>query len=101
MSDNDIDIDPLFTGLTRPPLSLGVPIEFFGINFMLFGVGMIAFSSLSGKLLFFALVSLPLHGFAYIATERDPQWMRVWLTKLSKCPPTRNRFFWKSDSYQP
>ena len=39
------DLDPLFVGMTRPPLVLGVPMEFFGINFILFGIGMIAFAA--------------------------------------------------------
>jgi len=68
---------------------------------MLFGIGMIVFMSLTGKLLFFISVVLPLHAIGYVATEKDPQWMRVWLTKLSKAPPTRNKRFWKCNSYQP
>lgn len=100
MTDHILDIDPLFIGITRPPQAMGVPMEFFGINFMLFGVGMILFTGLTGKLLFFTLAVLPLHGLARIATERDPQWMRIYLTKFAKCPPVKNRRFWQSNSYQ-
>ena len=49
--DNEIDYDPLFVGMTRPPIVMGVPMEFFGINFIIFGIGMIAFASLSAKAL--------------------------------------------------
>ena len=99
--EDDVEIDPLFIGMTRPPVTMGVPMEFFGFNFVLFGIGMIMFMSLTGKVLYFACLTLPLHAMGYIATEKDPHWMRVWLTKLGKCPPTRNKRFWKCNSYQP
>lgn len=95
------DIDQLFIGMTRPPLTMGVPMEFFGLNFILFGIGMILFMSMTGKVLWFCCLTLPLHAIGYIATEKDPHWMRVWLTKAGKCAPTRNQGFWKSNSYQP
>ena len=101
MKDAPVEIDPLFLGMTRPPIAMGVPMEFFGLNFMLFGVGMILFTALSAKALFLACVNLPLHAAGYIATEKDPHWMRVWLTKASRCAPIRNRGFWKSNSYRP
>lgn len=101
MEDAQADIDPLFIGMTRPPMVMGVPMEFFGLNFILFGAGIIFFLSLSAKISFFACVTLPLHAAAYIATEKDPHWMRVYLTKVSRCAPIKNRKFWKSNSYQP
>lgn len=93
--------DPLFTGMTRPPLTMGVPVELFGLNFMLTGVGIVLFTALTSKAIFIACVTLPIHAIGYVATERDPHWMRVWLTKLNKCPPSKNKFFWKSNSYKP
>lgn len=93
--------DPLFIGMTRPPLVAGVPMELFGICFILFGIGMVAFTAFSGKILFVLLTTLPLHAIGYIATERDPHWMKVWLIKFNKCPPVRNYSFWNSNSYQP
>ena len=95
------NLDPLFVGMTRPPLVLGVPMEFFGINFILFGIGMIAFASLSGKALFFLCVCIPLHIAAYILTEKEPHWMSIYITKLTWCGRIQNRAFWKSNSYKP
>ena len=43
MEEDQVDIDPLFIGMTRPPIVMGVPMEFFGINFIIFGIGVIAF----------------------------------------------------------
>jgi len=101
MEEDAAEIDPLFIGMTRPPMMLGVPLEFFALNFILFGVGMVMFLSLTGKALFFCILILPLHAIGYIATEKDPQWMRVWLVKLQKCLPTQNRGFWKTNSFKP
>ena len=101
MDEDKVDIDPLFVGMTRPPLVKGVPMEFFGINFIIFGIGMIGFTALLSKFLFVLLVCCPLHIAAYIATEKEPHWMSIYLTKLTKCGPTRNKVFWKSNSYQP
>lgn len=91
---------PLFIGMTRPPMAMGVPMEFFGINFMVFGVGMILFMSLTAKILFFVLVCLPLHAIGYLATEKDPHWMNIMITKGTKCPPIKNRNYWKTNSYK-
>lgn len=101
MDEDRVDTDPLFIGMTRPPLVMGVPMEYFGVNFILFGIGMIAFASLTGKLGFFLCVCVPLHVLGYVATEKDPHWMSIYLTKLSRCGPTQNRGFWKTNSYKP
>ena len=99
--EEDVDIDPLFIGMTRPPMVIGVPMEFFGISFIIFGIGMIIFTALSSKVLFVICVTLPIHALGYIATEKDPHWMSVLVTKMNKCAPTRNRNYWRSNSYQP
>jgi len=99
--EEDVDIDPLFIGMTRPPMVIGVPMEFFGISFIIFGIGMIIFTALSSKVLFVICVTLPIHALGYIATEKDPHWMSVFVTKMNKCAPTRNRNYWRSNSYQP
>ncbi len=101
MEEHAVDIDPLFIGMTRPPMVIGVPMEFFGINFIIFGIGMILLTALSSKILFLICVTLPLHSIGIIATEKDPHWMSVRMTKMNKCPPTRNRTYWKTNSYTP
>lgn len=101
MDSTQAEIDPLFRGMTRPPMAMGVPMEFFGLNFMLFGVGMIMFLTLSAKVLFLVCVTLPLHAAGYVATEKDSHWMRILQTKLGRCAPIRNRRYWKCNSYRP
>lgn len=99
--EESVDLDPVFTGMTKPSIVMGVPMEFFGVNFIIFGIGMIGFLSLIGKLLFVLSICLPLHVLAYIATEKDPHWMRIYLTKFTQCGPIQNKGFWKSQSYMP
>ncbi len=101
MDEDQVDIDPLFIGMTRPALVQGVPMEFFGINFIIFGIGMIGFTQLWPKFLFVLLVCVPLHIFARVATNKEPHWMSIYLTKIIKCPSIRNKAFWKSNSYKP
>jgi type IV secretory pathway VirB3-like protein len=43
MREEEANLDPLFIGMTRPPMMMGVPMEFFGINFIILGIGMILF----------------------------------------------------------
>ncbi len=99
--EEQIDVDPLFIGMTRPPIVMGVPMEFFGINFIVFGIGMIAFLSLLGKVLFFLCVCLPFHVLGYIATEKEPHWMNIYLTRITRCGFIQNKGYWKANSYQP
>lgn len=73
----------------------------FGVNFVIFGIGLIAFLDLFPKLIFFLVVNLPLHVFGYAMTERDSHWMLVLTVGLNKCGPTRNKRFWKANSYAP
>lgn len=94
-------IDPLFTGMTRPALVLGVPMEWFGINFIVFGIGMILFASLSSKFMFVLGVCLPLHFSGRVLTLKDPCWMQVIIIRCRLCAPNANRHFWKCNSYSP
>lgn len=103
MADQDAmpDVDPLFIGLTTPPLILGVPLSWFVLNFMFTGMGLIAFTGLMEKFVWFVFASVPFHFIGYIATTKDPHWMSVWTTFVQQCGPTRNKQFWGSNSFSP
>lgn len=101
MDEDQIEIDPLFVGMTRPVLVKGVPMEYFGIIFIIFGVGMIGLTSLMSMAIFFITVCIPLYLLGRLITEREPHWMSIYLTKATKCAPTRNKIFWKSNSFKP
>lgn len=101
MSHEEISVDPLFLGLTKPPMSMGVPLIFFGVNMILSCAGFILFLSLFSKFCVVMFFSLPLHAIAYLATEKDPHWMSIWQIKMSKASPIRNHNYWKCNSYTP
>ena len=101
MEEETVEIDPLFIGMTRPPIMLGVPMDFFFLNFIFFGMGMVMFLLIMQKILFFCLLIAPLHAFGYVMTEKDPQWMRICLIKVQKCFSTQNKGVWKTNSFKP
>lgn len=80
-------------------MTMGVPLQFFGVNMILSSVGFIFFISLFSKFLVVVLLTLPLHAIGYVATEKDPHWMEIWHKKMSKASPIRNHKHWKSNSY--
>jgi type IV secretion system protein VirB3 len=91
----------LFIGMTRPPMVMGVPTEFFGLSFILFGTGMVMNTGLIGMALFVLFVSLPLYGFGYWMTTKEPSWMRIFLTKMALCEPAANKNYWGCNSFAP
>jgi len=94
--DESVNVDPLFVGLTRPTMVLGVQFEAFVINGMLTAIVFLA----TGNPLWL-LVGLPIHGIAYVISLNEPRQFSLlflWLTSKSKC---RNRGYWKVNSYSP
>ncbi len=98
---SNISTDVVYLALTRPPMAVGVPMDFFGLNFILSGIGIILCTSLFAMFCVLTFFSLPLHGLALLATRHDPHWITVWKTKISKAGPTRNQKLWRSNSYTP
>lgn len=92
---------PLFTGLTKQAKILGIPMEFFGVNLIIFGCGMIYAHSLLYKFLFCLFICFPLHVYAKLATDKDPHWIEILKIKVTLCPDTPNIFYWKANSYAP
>ena len=93
--------DPLYAGLTQPATTFGVPVVWYAILFTLVGMGLIGFLQLKAKLLWALFVGMGGYVFGLIMTEREPFWMHVIWAKISRTPPTRNKHFWKSNSYRP
>lgn len=90
------EIDPLFLGMTRPPMVKGVTYSFFVLNV----TGTTILFLASGNLLAF-LVGLPLHVIGYLMCLKDPRLLDLWRVKLTKTMLCRNRKFWKANSYRP
>lgn len=94
-------IDPLFRGLTAPPMMFGVPVVFMGFNGMLGLMGLVWITSLLHKALFLLVVCGGLHGLARLKTKRDEHWIGVLLTKWQKTAPAITSRRWGCNSYRP
>ena len=88
--------DMLFLALTRPATVWGVTYSFVVFNLVLTGMVFIWTGSfLAG------LIGVPLHIGGYIACLQEPRRFDLWWVRLRHALPTRTRFFWGADSYQP
>ena len=92
----NVDVDPVFLGMTRPPMVMGVTFSFFVINGT---VTTIAFLALGNLLAFF--VGIPVHVIGYLLCLRDPRVFDIWRVRIIKTPMTRNKKFWRANSYAP
>ena len=80
--------DPLFLGLTRPPMVFGVSFPFVLVNVV---VSFISFINTGNFLFMFML--FPLHGIGYIICFKEPLFLELYMLKLSKCNTCKNKFF--------
>lgn len=81
-----LSADPLFLGLTRPPMMMGVTYNWFMINGMLWTVYFINAKNF-GILIPGAALT---HLLGYIICSKEPRFMDLWMTRLQKCAKCRN-----------
>lgn len=86
---------PLFVALTRPSMFMGVPMDYFGINFMLCLCGFVLLSSPLAL-----AMMIPLHVVGVIACAIDHNMFGLIQTRLrrDKLP---NQSLWGCQSYAP
>lgn len=90
------DADPLFLGLARPPMFMGVPAGFFVTLAIGVGEGIFVFKH---WLVFFIGLALYLTGLAIAI--RDANAFHVLAAKWLRCPPTLNARHWGGNAYGP
>ena len=87
---------PVFCSLTRPQMFGGVTYSYFIINAAVTTeVFLITRSFLTVP------VALLIHAVGYFACLREPRIFDLWITKVSRCPRTRNWKHWGCNSYAP
>lgn len=88
-------VNPVFVGLTRPPMVLGVTMDYLGLTVIL---------SLSSFILFatpwYLLMLLPMHVIGVIACAIDQHIFSLLLKRLS-CQNVANKKYWGCQSYAP
>lgn len=77
MADGRLTADPLFQGLTRPPLVLGVSYMFFILNAIIIMVMFINTQSF----LSFPLAAIN-HGFGYLLCSKEPRAIELWMMRM-------------------
>jgi type IV secretion system protein VirB3 len=95
METMDMNVQPLFSALTRPPMMLGVTLDYLGVS----GVIAICLFIAVGNPLYF-LACIPLHVVGWLLCRMDVNMFRVLFKKLD-CPPVGNKRYWGCQSYEP
>jgi type IV secretion system protein VirB3 len=86
----------VFRALTRPQMFAGVTYSYFIINAAVTTEAFLISRS------FLAIpVALLVHGAGYFACLREPRIFDLWITKVSRCPRSRNWSRWGCNSYAP
>lgn len=89
-----INSDPLFIGLTRPTLILGVSIKFAMLNIM---ASLIFFIQTSSFMII--PVAVLIHVIGYILSFREPKFLELYLNKMQNFNVCYNRTYYGANSY--
>jgi type IV secretion system protein VirB3 len=93
----EIGSDPLFVGLTRPPMFFGVSYKFAVLNGM---ISMLSFINTEKLMILFILMPI-IHGIGYFICFKEPLFIELFMIKLQKCNQCANKFFHGANSYDP
>ncbi|MFK8039972.1 MAG: type IV secretion system protein VirB3 [Rickettsiaceae bacterium] len=86
--------DPLFIGLTRPAMIFGVNLQFVVFNMLITIVSFIQLHHI-----FILVAGIMMHFVGYVLSFKDPRFMDIYVTKVTKCPFCKNYFFYGANSY--
>ncbi len=89
MAGGRLEADPVFLGLTRPAMILGVTYAWFTLNGFFWALYFINTSD------FFYLIfgAIGVHLVGFFITSKEPRFMDIVVTKASKCMKCRNTMF--------
>lgn len=94
----NLGTDPLFIGLTRPAMILGVHYLIFLMN-MVFHLLMFINDIYPHKFMIFPSLAI-VHGLCYLVCLREPRAIELIIARYGKCSKCRNRVFHKfTNSY--
>ena len=90
-----LDHDPLFTGLTRPQMFMGVPYSYFVANAI---VTTELFLILRSP--WVMAIALAVHIVGVVSCIKEPRFFDLWLVRVQCCPRVRNFGIWGCNSYR-
>lgn len=91
-----MDRDTVFIALTRPQMFAGVTYSYFVVNAVIATELFLLFRSP-----WVFLVALAIHGAGVLLCLREPRFVDLWITRVSRCPRVRNYRIWRCNSYRP
>lgn len=89
-------VDPLFVGLTRPPMLFGVSYPFFLLNAFVAMIGYVLFTDIR-----ILMMAFPIHGFGYYVCTIEPLFIELFIVQNQKCNKCRNKLHHGANSYDP
>ncbi len=93
--EQDIKLSPVYSGLLRPPVVFGIPLDAMTI---IVGAAMVCF--VLGHSPLYMLASFPLYIVSWVCFQADPYCfaiLRSWLQLRTSA----NKSFWQGQSYAP
>jgi len=93
---NGLERDTLFVALTRPQMFAGVTYSYFIANAVIATELFLVFRSP-----WVLLPSLIIHLLGVLLCIREPRFLDLWVTKISRTPRVRNHKVWGCNSYRP
>jgi type IV secretion system protein VirB3 len=94
MSAGSLQTDPLFVGLTRPTLFLGVSLYFCLLN----GLTCMMYFIMSSNLQAFLILPF-VHLIGYICCFNEPLFIELFLLRAQKCSHCKNKLYHGANSY--
>ena len=88
--------DPLFVGLTRPPMLFGVSYTFALMNGFICMITYVATTQFR-----YMAMMLPIHIIGYIICSKEPLFIELFKVKADKCSRCTNRIYHGANSYDP
>lgn len=86
--------DTVFIALTRPQMFAGVTYNYFVLNAVLCVEMFLIF-----RTIWALAVAAIVHVVGVALCVREPRFLDLWITRVSRCPRVRNHAIWQCNSY--
>lgn len=87
--------DTVFIALTRPQMFAGVTYNYFVLNAVLCVEAFLIFRT-AWSLVF----AVAVHLVGVVLCLREPRFLDLWITRVSRCPRVKNHAIWQCNSYR-
>jgi type IV secretion system protein VirB3 len=84
-----VGTDPLFLGLTRPPMIIGVSYTFAALN----GIVSLLIFIITSKFIFLLVVLPGVHMIGWFICLKEPRAIELFIARMSKCNVCQNRYY--------